>query len=363
MIKYLVKKYGIGTIIALTIFFSDFSANHDFNKAMRLTVILGFLLWMAGLIIFMKQGRVKKGIRMLSGPINFLKLLWFVVSLFPLRRFVRRCRYGTMTAKPYPFLALYGSILDTYAMKCKFSYTPFHNKTSAIRATLWRLLAQGVLGFAYDTNQQPGICVMGWHDMPSSGLDQDFAHALYDLLLQCAPPGTIISPKQAYKVITTDLSRKKRKGQGVANRKLSDDQFLFADLLNTGIGLKAYSKADIGHIFGMKRFLKKLPKSYDTSSSVPTTPEIKKIWREYMAYAYLFGIEKSTFDKIRQMIPATNYQNDPLIYLLQNSKPHAKVVKDMMSAISDATLENEDVVAANQGLLSAAWHVDEIYDI
>ena len=363
MIKYFIKKYGPGTVIALLIFLSDYSADRDFNKAMELTVILGFLLWMALLIIFMKTGKVKKGIGMVSGPINFLKLLWYVVSLCPLRRFIRRLRYGTLQAKPYPYLALYGSILDTYAMKCKFSYYPFHDKTTAVRATLWRLIARGVLGFAYDANQRPGICVLGWHDTPSSGLDQDFELAIYHLLRQCAQPGMIISPKKAYEVITADLSRKKDKSKSMDGNDLFDNQFLFADLLNTGIGLKSYSKDQINHIFGMKRFLKKLPHSYDDSRSTQGAPEIKSIWKEYMAYAYLFGIENSTFDKISRMILATDYQNDPLLYMLQNSKPHAKVMKDMMNALSDATPVNEDVVAASQGLLSAAWHADEIYDI
>ena len=359
MTKYFIRKYGLGIIIALAIFFASYSVNHDFNKAMQFTVILGFLLWMAGLIIFMKSGKVKKGIRMLAGPINFLKLLWYVLSLYPLRRFIRNCRYGTFSAKPYPFLALYGSVLDTYAMKCKFSYSPFQDKTTATRAALWRLLARGILGFAYDANQQPGICIMEWHNTPSSGLDKDFEHALYHLLLQSAPQGTIITTRQAYNVITTTYARNKYKGE---EDSLADYQFLFADLLNTGIGLKAYGKDDVRNIFGMRRFLKKLPDSYNTAS-VTGAPEIKFIWREYMAYAYLFGMEKRVFGKIAQMRPATDYREDPLLYMLQNSKPHVKAVSDMMRAVSDATPESEDVVAASQGLLSAAWHVDEIYDI
>ncbi|MBO4659124.1 MAG: hypothetical protein J5637_05835 [Prevotella sp.] len=361
MIKYFFKKYTLGIVIALVIFFSDYAVNHDFNKAMQLTVILGFLLWTAGLIIFMKTGKVKKGIRMISGPINFLKLVWYVVSLYPLRRLIRRCRYGTPTAQPYPFLALYGCILDTYAMKNKFSYALFHDKTTAVKATVWRLLARGILGFAYNANKQPGICVREWHDMPSSGLDQDFGHAIYNLLRQCAQPGTIISPDAAYKVITTIYAKNNYTGE-TGQQSLAENQFLLADLLNTGISLKAYSKDDVNHIFGMKRFLRHLPHSYNTTAT-PGTPEMRYIWREYMAYAYLFGMEKSTFSKICQMIPATTYQEDPLRYLLQNSEPHAKVVKDIMRALSDATLECENVVAASRGLLAAAWHVDEIYDI
>lgn len=364
MFLYGLRKYGVAILLALFIFFINYSGSHDFDSAMNTTVVAGFFIWLISVIAFMLNKRTAiLGINAVVGAINLVKLIWYAVSLQPIRRLIRQLRYGAFTAKPYPFLPLYGSILDTYAMRRKFSLLPFPNKTYASRAALWRLMARGVIGFAYDANQQPGICVFGWRDTPSGGLDQDFERTIYQLMGRCAQPGTIITPRQVYSIITQKPWKNGDKNSIRQPCPHFDEQFLFADLLNTGIGLHSYSKTDITNIFGMKRFLKKLPHAYDSLSATPGTPEISRIWREYMAYAYLFGIEDSTFRKITQMIPATDYQSDPLLYMLQNSEPHAKVVREMMNAVSEATPKNEDVIVVGKGLISAAWHVDEIYDI
>lgn len=351
MFLYGLRKYGIAIAGLLLIFGLNYKGDHNFNDSMSVTVYAGFFIWLMSTIFFMiGKSTARLGIANIVGAINGVKLLWYVVSLKPLRRFFRRLRYGTILAKPYPFLALYGSLLDTFAMKRKFTLAPFTDKAPAARAALWRLMARGVIGFAYDANQQPGICVLGWRDTPSSGLDQGFEHALYRLMLRCGQPGQIITPQQVYQTITAATST-------------DDDQFLFADLLNTGIAIHSYSRADIANIFGMKRFLKKLPSSYNALAGTPGLPELSKIWREYMAYAYLFGIERSTFAHITRLLPATDYQRDPLLYMLQNSEPHAQALQKMMGAVGRATPVSEDVVVATKGLLAEAWHVDEIYDI
>ena len=143
-----------------------------------------------------------------------------------------------------------------------------------------------------------------------------------------------------------------------------DNQYRFADLLNTGIRLDAYSRRDIGNILGMERFLKGLPDSYNAPSEYTgRLPELQRVWPEYMTFAYLFGIENSTWRHLSQLMPPHPGDSNPLFYLLQNSEPHRQVLRQMMDAVSEATPAVSDAVSAHRGRLSLAWHAEELYDI
>ncbi len=113
----------------------------------------------------------------------------------------------------------------------------------------------------------------------------------------------------------------------------------------------------------MKRFLKGLPDSYNAPGEYAgRLPELQRVWPEYMTFAYLFGIEKSTWRHLSQLMPP-HPDDNPLLSLLQNSKPHRRVLRKLMDAVSEATPATEDAVSAHRGRLSLAWHAEEHYDI
>ena len=125
------------------------------------------------------------------------------------------------------------------------------------------------------------------------------------------------------------------------------------------------------NIFGMKRFLKGLPKSYDkyvdpqlanAALTGAQMPELRLVWKEYMAYAYLFGIERSVMRSLSRMMNPS----DPEYQLLQqltSSPKHRRALKRLMDKVSRATPAVEDSVAGAQGLMPIAWHHEEVYDL
>ena len=357
MKKYLLKKYlpkliTLGIIACLCVM-----SDMNYNDSMILLFGLLFFIWFGRIIYYANKDNVKTIISDIELLIKSMMFVWYVCSLKPLRKWLRKIRYAGLNPKPYPFLALYGSVLDTHMMKFKLSPAFFRDKTPAARAAFWRLLTRGAVRFNMTRDQKPFLCLGPWSVSPSDGLDQDFEKSLYTFLEQCAPVGERLDPDTVRKVISYEKKMKAINGYNY------DNQFRFADLLNTGIRLDAYSRRDIGNILGMKRFLKGLPDSYNAHSEYAgRQPELHRVWPEYMTFAYLFGIESSTWQHLTQLMPPHPGDN-PLLYLLQNSEPHRQVLRQMMDAVSEATPAVEDVVSAHRGRLSLAWHAEELYDI
>ena len=360
MFQYIIKKYLKGTILAILLFALGFFSGHSFDSGMTFMVCFGMFVWFGRLIFLMKTGNMKKGVALLNSLLNILRLLWYVISLKPLRMWIRRMRFGTFTADPYPYLALYGSLVDTHAMKGKFSYGLIHNKAPVARAALWRLLSRGCLRFANGSDGQLALKVGQWKEVTSAGLDQELERTLYRFMEQAAQSDGTLDPKDVKNVIGHFTKLKRGRAY---SRSEFENQYQFADLLNTSISLKAYTKDDVRKIFGMKKFLKKLPSSYENATFDKGKLEIQRIWSEYMAYAYLFGIEHSTLKKLSGLLPADQNQWSALQFLMTTSKPHLQVIDKMMSAVSAGTPEAEDAVAGKMGRFTVAWHVDEIYDI
>lgn len=354
MKKYILKKYTPKVICLGVIVLLCLMSGMNFNDSMILLFGLLFFIWMFRLIYF-SQKNPKKMIMDVEMLIKMLMWFWYVLSLKPLRKWLRRIRYAGFTPKPYPFLALYGNVLDTHMMKFKLSPAFYRDKTPASRAALWRLFTRGAIYFNTKSGEQPFLCLGPWTNSPSDGLDQDFEKCLYDLLKQCAAEDEKLEPAKVKKIISAD----NKKGD-VQNLDF-DSLYHFADLLNTGIRLNAYSRRDVGNVLGMKRFLEGLPKSYTTYNG--EHPDIQHVWPEYMTYAYLYGIERSTWQHLTQLVQPQKDDGNPLFDILLNSRTHRKALSQMMDAVSEATPAVEDAVSAYKGRLSLAWHAEELYDI
>lgn len=350
MKKYLLEKYWKGAAILVLLYVVGRLTGDTHDGAMMTTVCIFMLGWFFHLLIAGSRNH-RKLVVGVGGLFLLLRLLWYVVSLQPLRHWLLRLRYAGLRPDYYPWLALYGNLLDTHVMQHKFSAAVARDKTPVVRAALWRLLARGAVRLDTGADGKPGLTLGQWTDAPSNGLDQDFERTVYKFLADSAGTDGRLVPREVERAMnlyeqenTTPVSSDK-------------NQYDFADLLNTGISLKAYTRRDIKNIFGMKRMLSDLP---DSLGNLNTTqkPELQRVWPEYMAYAYLFGKERRVLNSLARMLPA-----EPLLSQLAGSGPHRRELSRMMDAVSHATPAVEDIVAARMGRLPIAWHVDEIYDI
>lgn len=371
MIEYLIRKYWKGAVVAVLLFLISKYTYKTLDEAFTGFVCLFMFAWLM-CVIFVAKASPRRGIILISGLPGLLKLIWYVCSLKPLRRWLFRLYYVGLTPKPYPYLALYGSLLDTHMMKYKLSAAFYRDKTKAARAALWRLLSRGAIRLGTDNTGNAAIKLGTWVDSPSDGLDQSLERALYNFLVQSRPLEGVLNPAAVREVMThvsagaSSVSWKKTENRNYDN----DNQYRFADLLNTGISLKAYSRRDVRNIFGMKRFLKNISKNYgkyvvpelaDAAATGSEMPELSRVWPEYMTYAYLFGIEKDVTRQITRMLPAD--ESSQLLHQLANSGPYREAWRKLLYQVSVATPAMEDVVAAKLGLLPIAWHAKEIYDI
>ena len=65
----------------------------------------------------------------------------------------------------------------------------------------------------------------------------------------------------------------------------------------------------------MKNFLKGLPGSYTAPKEyVGQMPDLRRVWQEYMTYAYIFGLERSTWQHITQLILPHTVDSSSLLY-------------------------------------------------
>lgn len=356
--RYLLEKYWKGTAAFVLLYIVSCKMESNQGDAMMMTVCLFMCGWFIHLLIAANRNH-KKLVIAVGGLILLLRVVWYVVSLQPLRHWLLRLRYVGLHPDYYPWLALFGNLLDTHVMQHKFSVALARDKTPVVRAALWRLLARDAIKLGTDVNGKAELTLGQWTDAPSDGLDQDFERTVYNLLAESADADGRLVPREVDHVMTylEESDSKNRLSNPVAAHRVSKNQFYFADLLNTGISLKAYPRRDIKNIFGMKRMLCNLPDSLSNLNTA-AAPELSRVWPEYMAYAYLFGIERRVLKRLARMLPS-----DPLLSQLSGSAPHRTALKRMMNAVSHATPAVEDVVAARMGRLPLAWHVDEIYDI
>ncbi len=365
--EYLFKTYWRGALI-ITVLYVMFSSMDDLGyDPLTYTTCFVVFFWIIKFVVTGSSDNQRKLMVMAGDLIKLLKLIWYVVTLKPLRRWLFRLYYVGARPEYYPFLALYGSLLDTHVMKYKFSAAFTRIKAPAARAALWRLLARGALELGADNHGHAVIKTAKWTASHGDVVDEDFERSVFKFLQQSLNDDGAISAKKLKNVMVNDddnvktprtLTRTNLQ-QKASEHYDNDDQYHYADLLNTGLSLKSYTQRDVQHLFGMKRFLAHLPQSLHQSYTTQP-PQLTKVWPEYMAYAYLFGIEKKVFRQLTQLLSASDA---PLLHRLAKSTPHRDALRQLMRAVNAATPAVEDSVAAKIGLMPLAWHVNEIYDI
>ena len=328
MIEYFFKKYWIGLLLTVVFIAIGWATEGNFNDGMFLASCLGIFTTMLIIIFSAKSGSLKTSMTIFGAVVNIGKWIWYIISLKPLRRWISRLRVRGTSPEPYPYLALYGSLTDTLAMKANYSSAFWHDKTPAVRAAIWRLLSRRVLKYSLGPNDSIFFSLGEWSASPSSGVDQALEYSIYNFMRQSVTPQGFIDIKLLYKAISFHAERKKKQPHYGLN-----NQFRFAEILSTGISRRDYNEQETRNIYGMKKFLEGLPSSFGQLTGEAAQLDLQRVWSEYMAYAYLFGIEKSTYSKLLNMIP-------------QSASRYA-----------------DDAVSINRGRLKQAWHAEEVYDI
>lgn len=356
MIEYFFKKYWIGLLMTVVFIAIGWASEGNFNDGMFLASCLGILTTMLTIIFSAKFGSLKTSMTIFGAIVNIGKWIWYVISLKPLRRWIIRQKVKGASPEPYPYLALYGSLTDTMAMKANYSSAFWHDKTPAVRAAIWRLLSRRILEFGLGPNDSIVFTVGKWSASPSSGVDQALEYTIYNFMRQSVTPQGFIDIKLLYKVISYHRGRKNNRPNCDLN-----NQFRFAEILSTGISRQDYNEQETRNIYGMKKFLDGLPSSFEQLTGEAAQLDLQRVWNEYMAYAYLFGIEKSTFNKLLNMIPQNSYP--PLLNLLSSSDRHRRLLRQLMQTASNASRYADDAVSINRGRLKQAWHAEELYDI
>ena len=356
MINFFFKKYRIGLLVTALYILIGLATEGNFNDGMFLASCLGVLTYLICLIVFAQKGSGKKAITMIEAVINIFKFIWYVISLKPLRRWISRLRLYGLSPKPYPYLALFGGVADTQAMMANYTSAFWFDKTPAVRASLWRLFSRKVLKYGPGTNGGIAIKLGEWNTSPSDGADQTLERTLYRFLSQIKSPDGSIDPKRLFRVISFDGIKKK--GEQSYD---TTNQFRFAEILSTSISKHDYSDREKRNIYGMRKFLEDLPSSFEQLTGNASQLDLQRIWSEYMAFAYLFGIEQNTLHRLAEMIPESS--QPPLLYLLSSSEKHRSLLQQLMNSASDATRYADDAVSATRGRLKEAWHADEVYDI
>ena len=372
MTEYLIRKYWKGVVGMLLLFILCLYTFDTLDEAMNGFVCIFIFIWIMW-VIFSSGRNLRKTIIMIGGLIGLLRLTWYICSLKPLRRLAFRMYYLGAQPRPYPYLALYGSLLDTHVMMYKLSVAFYRDKTPVARAALWRLLARGSIRLDTDQQGKAAVVLGQWVDSPSDGLDQSLEECIYKFLAISKPLHGAINPLEVKNVMTHYPKGKSFTIFGKSARKTYTDnesQYHFADLLNTGISLKAYSRKDVRNIYGMKRFLSNLSEDYgkyvvpelaNAEATGSEMPELSRVWPEYMAFAYLFGIEKKVFQQIKKMLPPDGNEN--LLISQLADRQYLAVWRELVHQVSVATPAVEDAVAGKLGLLPIAWHAMELYDI
>ncbi len=356
MIEYFFKKYWIGLLLTVVFIAIGWATEGNFNDGMFLASCLGIFTTMLIIIFSAKSGSLKTSMTIFGAVVNIGKWIWYIISLKPLRRWISRLRVRGTSPEPYPYLALYGSLTDTLAMKANYSSAFWHDKTPAVRAAIWRLLSRRVLKYSLGPNDSIFFSLGEWSASPSSGVDQALEYSIYNFMRQSVTPQGFIDIKLLYKAISFHAERKKKQPHYDLN-----NQFRFAEILSTGISRRDYNEQETRNIYGMKKFLEGLPSSFGQLTGEAAQLDLQRVWSEYMAYAYLFGIEKSTYSKLLNMIPQSSYP--PLLYLLSSSDKHRRLLSQLMQTASDASRYADDAVSINRGRLKQAWHAEEVYDI
>ena len=142
MTEYLIQKNWKGIVWMVLLYLMCRYTFDTPGEVMNGFVCIFIFFWIMRVIF---AGNGPKAVVMIGGLFGLVRFIWYVCSLKPLRRLIFRMFYLGAQQQPYPYLALYGSLLDTHVMMYKLSVAFYRDKTPVVRAAMWRLLARGVI--------------------------------------------------------------------------------------------------------------------------------------------------------------------------------------------------------------------------
>lgn len=223
----------------------------------------------------------------------FFEALWWVVSLSPLRKWLRRRRLGIRSGYYYRDIKPEWSLLKNWALVSELNYVKDMPKQPVISAALLKLMDRGDISVTREKRgerkeESGGSNLLKIErpidsaaSVPSTiSSDGDLCTLVLYMLTKAAGKDAVLQP--------TEFSSWAKKNRTVP-RKLMN-------AFETSVD-KAYVERNAADVFGLKAFLKDFTLLTDRHMM-----EVK-LWDQYMVYAQFFGLTKQVVKDMKKVCP------------------------------------------------------------
>jgi hypothetical protein len=214
---------------------------------------------------------------------------WWVVSLSPLRKWLRRRRLGIVSGYYYRNVKPEWSLIKNRALVSELNYVKDMPKEPVIGAALLKLMARGDIAVTMErggTKNATNLLKIVHPTQPSQEkpssiqTDEELCTFVLYMLTEAAGEDKVLQPKEF-----STWAKKHR----TTPRKLLDALDKEAE--------KAYIDQNAASLFGLKAFLKDF-----TLQNERHMMEVK-LWDQYMVYAQFFGLTKQVMRDMKKVCP------------------------------------------------------------
>jgi len=217
-----------------------------------------------------------------------LRILWYIVSLEPLRKKFKRERMGIKKGNYYRDIDPKWTFVDNDQVLAKMGYGLglITHRKRMIAALLLRLVNEGKLGFVTEKKKSKGSkCIKilsPLYEKPkgSGKADSVLANRILHYLTLASGDDLILQPSEFSKWA----------------KKNSDEMEKFDEMFDADTSDKYIAK-HAAHLYGLKFFLE------DFTLVAERKVEDVKLWNEYLIYAAFFGISEQVMDDMKKVCP------------------------------------------------------------
>lgn len=214
---------------------------------------------------------------------------WWVVSLAPLRKWLRRRRLGIVSGYYYRNVKPEWSLIKNRALVSELNYVKDMPKEPVIGAALLKLMARGDIAVTMEgggTKDATNLLKIVHPTQPSQEMsssiqtDEELCTFVLYMLTEAAGEDRVLQPKEF-----STWAKKHR----TTPRKL-------LNALDKDVD-KTYIEQNAASLFGLKAFLKDF-----TLQNERHMMEVK-LWDQYMVYAQFFGLTKQVMRDMKKVCP------------------------------------------------------------
>ena len=278
-----------------------------------------------------------------------LKRLWYVVSLKPLRIYLKKKK---IVGDPGWFrdVPANGNLLDAAKMKNAFSYALSQEKyDNLIAAYIMRLIYQGAITIVTKPNPKTGapeenffftnwdkkVIIPGTNNLRKN--DDAILGDLFDIMEEAAGNDATLQPKELKKWAKSHTSKVKK----------------WYDKIDGSFSIKRADPQQVKEVFGLEKFLKEF-----TLVKERHIVEVA-LWDEYLVYATLFGIADQVAADFRKVCPEyfqlskigsavmLNISNHDFVNSMSTAMAWSAVTADSRSSVSS--------FSSSMGSVGSSW--------